>query len=601
MASPSSQWAESLRSSTSSKSFRIPGPSTRFHKEHQHQYQAELQQQQLAEQERLSKLQDRPDSQSPRPKYARFSTAGYSFTPTTRSGSRLSVSPSNAGDISPSLSRSEPHRRKSSIPVFSAQNAPLTPVRSPRSAMMNIRDRGHSPYSDYFTDENRSVEESGQYVSSSCESQKLLLRLNTLGADILRQDRSDSTTTSLGAKLDDLEAALNTSSQSRRSSRATDFDLGIQDIDQEHNDTKTPSTQAQDQSDRPATPQSHSISASTELRLPDAVKARLRNQDRLLREAQDVLNRVSKANDSLRKRYDEIRQIHDSTVAELEECGQELLEVKSENEALKADLAFDHSELLFMKLQVKALEIEADAIQPHSNGQDVDKNRVLLDDDIDRWKADWDDVDARLRARRETHKVISTTPEKLAHIRETPQTEVQGNWRLDMCKRRQGRVQSITIKRLNAEDKSDEDQDELVMEDLPIAPAMFRPICCQRATQTDDTTEQSVQTEEPAWPKGLPALNQPASKPVYREQLTQTTEPFMTRSEWEKIVRGAGLNDQDSEEAVNEADEQLIAEEEQEEEEENEQEQEQEPAPPKTAWQELYDGLVSFAGMDKDP
>lgn len=495
--------------------------------------------------------------------------------------------------------------------------------------MMNIRDRGdrgdrgESPYSDYFTDENRSVDEIGQYVSPSCESQKLLLRLNTLGADILRQDPSDSTTTSLGAKLDDLEAALNTPSQSRRSSHATDSGLGIQDIHQEHNDTKTPQTQAQDHNDRPATPHSHSISASTELRLPDAVKARLRNQDRLLREAQDVLNRVSKANDSLRKRYDEIRQIHDSTVAELEECGQELLEVKSENEALKADLGFDHSELLFMKLQLKALEIEADALQPHSNGQEVEKKRVLLDDDIDRWKADWDDVDARLRARRERHKVVSTTPEKLANIRETPQTEAQGNWRLDMCKKRQGRVQSITIKRFNAEDKPDDDQDDLVMEDLPIAPVMFKPIYCQRATQTEmpvlsqitcehsvhtepdlpapkpSYTEQSIQTEEAARPKQVSALEQPVTKPVYREQLTQTTEPFMTRSEWEEMIREAKRNDQDSEEAFNEADEQLEAEEEEEEEEEIE--QEQEPAPPKTAWQELYDGLVSFAGMDKDP
>ena len=490
-----------------------------------------------------------------------------------------------------------------------AQSAPLTPVRSPHHHI--LVDYNDSPYSDYFTDENRSMSDRAQYTPTS-SSQKLLVRLNTIGQEILRQDLSGSTSSDLEAKLDDFEHVLGTNpaaaaARSACSSRLGESGLYISGTDDDQDLRATPSGPSPaDHSARPSTPLAGDASAD---HIPTAVKARLRNQERLLKEAQDVLQRVSKANDSLRKRYEEIRQIHDNTVLELEECAQEALILKSENDGLKADLGFDHSELLFMKLQLKALEVEADAIADQLvDGSDLSKKRVLVNDDIERWKADWDHVDARLRARRERHLVISTTPDKLSAARDRPKTEDLGEWHLGLCKKRHGKLQSITIKRLNSTHSPDEDEDDELNE-IPLEGPVFAP---------------------------LPPL------PLYCEQTTQTEESIITTSELEQMIADAEAQAQVAGLArVEQNDYDATGEAEEDEEEDDDDDDEgarnglddeiedddddtvsslhddednpdkvrhgrgelsptQTQSPKKTAWQELCDSLVSFAGMDRD-
>lgn len=539
-----------------------------------------------------------------------------------------------------------------------SQYGPLTPIRSPRHSSLNIYD---SPFSDYFTDENRSVDE---YSTPSSESQKLLLRLNTLGAEILRQDLSAPMTTSLGAKLDDFETVLRTpEAHSKRSSLLSDTGLGITDVvDEEEEEEEeeahtTPSAPPSD--DRPATPaHQQQLDGAVDV-LPDAIKTKLRTQDRLLREAQEVLQRVSKANDSLRKRYDEIRRMHDSTLAELEEAAQEALTLKSENESLKADLGFDHSELLFMKLQLKALEVEADALSERlGDGSELMKERVLLNDDIDRWKADWDDVDARLRSRREKHGVVSTTPVKFADARDYPKAEEQGNWRLDMCKKRHGRVQSITIRRLNsmtsqdAEDSAEEDEDEeveydkkdeAVFEDIVHASDLEpKSTYCDQAAQTDEpaakpvSCEQAIQTDEqpakPIYCEQYMQTDEPAAKPLYCEQsiqtedlvlpptceqAIQTEEPAPTPTSEQAIqtdelpAKSASCDQATQTDATcapnlgwsatsSEPDSESEGSPKLPVKKRDQWRRARTPSLPKTAWQELCDSLSSFAGMDRE-
>lgn len=383
-----------------------------------------------------------------------------------------------------------------------------------------------SPCSDYYTDENRSVDDQSSTRLSPCppssQSQKLLLRLNTLGAEILRQDPSGpQAITNIAAKLDDLEAAL-----------------------------RTPRTSEHDTS-RPQTP----LSSSTE-DLPPAVRTKIRNQERLISDAQDVLQVVSRANDGLRKRYLEIRHIHESTVQELEQCSRENSKLKSENESLKADLAFDHSELLFMKLQLKALEVEADAFCAHTTTDpDLVKKRLLLDEDIERWKSDWDDVDARLHSRRSRHSVVSTTPENLsAAARDSPPSESQGTWLLDTCERRQGRMNTITIKRLDPSSANGHDEED------------------------DDTLADDGHKDSPI---------------MYSAQATQTSEPFLTKSEWDDLVKSLDSADHISQDCP--ADESGSEDEDR----GLETDSDDEPVR-KTPWRELCDSLVSFAGMDRD-
>ena len=68
---------------------------------------------------------------------------------------------------------------------------------------------------------------------------------------------------------------------------------------------------------------------------------------------------------------------------------------------LKSDLGFDHSELLFLKLQFKALEVEVEALDDGANSleqhvpalrediQRVKQGRVR--EEFARWEMEWTD------------------------------------------------------------------------------------------------------------------------------------------------------------------------------------------------------------------
>lgn len=58
-----------------------------------------------------------------------------------------------------------------------------------------------------------------------------------------------------------------------------------------------------------------------------------------------------------------------------------------------SDIAADDLELTYLKVQLKALEVQATPYIPLHNDND-------LADAIRRWKLDWADVDARFRERR---------------------------------------------------------------------------------------------------------------------------------------------------------------------------------------------------------
>lgn len=432
-----------------------------------------------------------------------------------------------------------------------ARNPPRTPIR--HSALL-LQD---SPFSDYFTDEAGSFDNRSPYSAPSPSAQKLLVRLHTLGAEILRQDPSEHTTDDLSTKLDLLEATLNAPvAQTRQSAHLADSGLFLEDDDQD-SDNNTEDTEG--------TPSANSFQSDSDdvhqvndtpiflKRVSTTSRSRSpRNQDRLLKKAQHVLERVQKANVSLRQRYDDMRQLNQSHKDELQESAQEALRLKSENESLKADLGFDHSELLFMKLQLKALEVQLDVASGAEDHPDMEK-RILFNNDIDRWKADWDDVDARLRSRRQVHEVTSTTPTKLAGARNEgkPKSEDQGLWRLEMCKKTQGRVQSITIKRLDSHDAEDEDDGDqtLVEGDLSISrkasdgeQATLTEVLpsqeadkqksvaekseaqyCEQATQTETTIIELDGEEDTAvGTEFLGMLHRSVDKPQYCEQAVQT-------------------------------------------------------------------------------
>lgn len=292
-----------------------------------------------------------------------------------------------------------------------------------------------SPFSDYFSEGEVHLgdDKSPSYTLPSPEAQRLLLRLNDLGSQILREEPSERAVDVLNDRLDALEDALTApEAQSRQPAELVDSGLFMGEDEQTEDGYGLGLDGAED-------------FVEDKLQM-----SRGPPQFQLVKESQALLDRVTRANIDLRSRFDEMRQLNDEHITQLEETTREVLQLRSETESLKSDLGFDHSELLFLKLQLKALEVQADGLRDAHMDTDTEQaKRVLLLDDFEKWKSDWDDVDARLRGRREKHNVLSATPTKLIGREDGKASDEAGDWKLDTCKKRHGRVQSITIKRLS--------------------------------------------------------------------------------------------------------------------------------------------------------
>ncbi|KAF4546864.1 Hypothetical protein D9617_139g092470 [Elsinoe fawcettii] len=322
------------------------------------------------------------------------------------------------------------------------------------------------------------------------EVQQVLLRLNNLGAHVLRQKPSQNNFDSISDKLDDLERSLVGMDMSPRT-RRTMSDSGF--VDDDHFSQHTSPKVNGEHED--FTPLATDVRTKVPLAEEDE-EPYLVDRDRILAEAQAVLERVSRANIDLRQRFEEMRELNDQHAYQVEESTREALNLRSENESLKSTIAFDHSELLFLKLQLKALEVQAEDEDEEETEEQRDK-RVTLEDGIDQWKSDWDDVDARQRARRSKHRVTSSTPcDIVRHRDDGRDADEEGDWKLDLCKKRQGRVQSITIRRFSSSFGLDGANDEHMVEeqqeqDVPTARSSS-PATSHGTTQiVEESTEQT--------------------------------------------------------------------------------------------------------------
>ncbi|KAG8627535.1 hypothetical protein KVT40_005018 [Elsinoe batatas] len=346
---------------------------------------------------------------------------------------------------------------------------PLTPLRD-----STIQIPHDSPFSDYFTDEARSVSKTGAYDMTPPEVQRVLLRLNNLGAHMLRQKPSQNNFDSISEQLDELERSLVGMELSPRN-RRTMSDSGF--VDDDHFSQQATSPRMNGERHDTFTPLPTDVRTKVPLEEEDEHVHQV-NRERILAEATSILERVSKANVDLRQRFEEMRELNDQHAYQVEESTREALSLRSENESLKSAIAFDHSELLFLKLQLKALEVQAGGEHEEETEQEREK-RVTLDGGIDEWKSDWDDVDARQRGRRIKHRVTSSTPSDFVRHREDGRSpDEEGDWKLDLCKKRQGRVQSITIRRFSSslgldgagDDREVEGQEPEEMGEAPATP-----------------------------------------------------------------------------------------------------------------------------------
>lgn len=440
--------------------------------------------------------------------------------------------------------------------------APHTPTTSPPH---HASQHQGSPFSDYFTDEARSVSQKGRAAMPSHEVQQVLRRLNNLGAQMLRQDPSHDTIDHIHSQLTHLENAVagTESSPDLRNMRDSGF------IDDFHDGSSSPDPSKHSSAHRHTTSiASSSLFSPTDDHLSQSSISE-EYRDRLLGDSQVLLERVSRANVELRHRFNEMLEVSDQYASELEESMRETLELRSENDALKAALNFDHFELLYLKLQLKALEVQIEKADNElaEDGTEASKRpSTLLGEDFEQWKNDWDDIDARFRHRRIDHDLSSIAHTDTTKSRNDGKSvEEEGDWKLDMSKKRQGRTHSITITKiapLTDEDAATggEDSENTIV---------VHTVYAEKGTSTEpvskpvDTSNAGTQTS-----KSVPGVRFSETATVYQ----QVVEPASD----DEDPDASSDNDAEDTENINGDDEAPAA---------------------KTPWQELMDSIADFTGM----
>ncbi|KAK4508610.1 hypothetical protein PRZ48_002349 [Zasmidium cellare] len=397
----------------------------------------------------------------------------------------------------------------------SAAQMPHTPAKSSRrsSSLQN------SPFSDYFTDEARSIDSN----ISSTETKQLLVRMNKLQSQLMR-DNSESGRDAInivGRKLNEIEMELNARhSQSR-------LPLDIEDsgvfMDEEQyggaKDEATPVGQRIQEE-----PYLENANAGMDLESePATIEQYKAERDWFIVRMQDLLEDLGKAQLELGKRYAEVRELNEYHNAQIEERDTQIEQLRSENEGLRSDLGFEYSELLFLKLQMKSLEVDVDTL----SGDDLDssateaqraklskKNSILSE--MDRWRSDWQDVEGRFKRRRSKYGVSLDRRDSMSMSDAVSNDDGEADWHLETVKEGRGRVTSLTIKRMGSSGGPPAD---VTAEEA--TPSRAQPTSSQGLDGQHNNT-----TQGPSEPQIATPLLSQQHNTTYQDNGTQTEFPF---------------------------------------------------------------------------
>ncbi|KAF1991462.1 hypothetical protein K402DRAFT_368059 [Aulographum hederae CBS 113979] len=240
-----------------------------------------------------------------------------------------------------------------------------------------------SPFSDYYTEPAFSPD---PFTSSGPLQKNLIHRLSTIAGQIVRNQPDEQFAAFLNAKLDNLESILAAPDSQSRKPEIDDSGLFLGD-DETGEGLGIETTIENDVDDHHGREYGHSdVSDTTDS-----------SHDISAQEMQAMVERVAAVSQQLRLRYEEVKHLNDLAIVRIESSTAENLRLRSENDSLRSDISFDHSELLFLKLQLRAIEAQAEAVLDRSTD-------ASLMESIERWKLDYKDVDKRFKARRISYK-----------------------------------------------------------------------------------------------------------------------------------------------------------------------------------------------------
>ncbi|KAL5346070.1 hypothetical protein ACLOAV_009101 [Pseudogymnoascus australis] len=122
----------------------------------------------------------------------------------------------------------------------------------------------------------------------------------------------------------------------------------------------------------------------------------------LAEEAEELLVQLTTTVSELKERREESQHIHDLLVVRAEKAAQRVIELEDHVSELDADYASTESELNFLRLQLRALEVQGlDYVQFNDDEE--------LTQSIINWKQQWADVEQRTKARRRKVKTETST------------------------------------------------------------------------------------------------------------------------------------------------------------------------------------------------
>lgn len=390
--------------------------------------------------------------------------------------------------------------------------APLTPAKTSRrnSSLQN------SPFSDYFSDDARSSLNINPHAPST-ETKALLVKMNKLQSQLMR-DQSEKGREAIkivGRKLAEIDLELDT----LHSQTQQPIDMDNARVLMAEEKEKGKAAAQTPQHSRGSSSQSYaSLDSSVESsRIFDedssALKQYQAERTWYMSQMQDLLEKLNTVQSELRQRQSEFAELHERHYTAMEEKEEEIEQLRSENEGLRQDLGFEYSELLFLKLQMKSLEVDVDDLRydgGHATGPTCSKKNAILSE-MDRWRtdSDWQDVEARFKRRRSKYGIPTSPISKGKTLAKSAETQIEdeADWQLETIRECRGRITSLTIKRTDSSQSvtpcsSAEGKVEQIAEPVTLAGStgwpdsetttprkndastFFQPPCADRGTQT---------------------------------------------------------------------------------------------------------------------
>jgi hypothetical protein len=398
-----------------------------------------------------------------------------------------------------------PGERRMATSRLSLNDAPCTPAKATRHRRHSslLQD---SPFSDYFTDDARSLESQSTPRS---ETQHLLVRLNKLQSQLMRGENAPEMLNIVGQCIGEIEDeldGLNDSYLVEEMEEEDEEDEEHEYFTQEERDLVLSSRPGSKHQPNPLGIEGISERGESPDDVTDWDKVR---QEKLLVEAQTALRFLTEAQEQLRQRHQELVNLNEEHSLDMEEKEMEVERLRSENESLKSDLGFDHSELLFLELQLKSLEVDCEDSMYHPKLERLQRQ-------MENWRDDWRDVEARFKQRRARYGVAAQgdmsdeTASTGAEKDDDPK-----DWKVEVKKHGTRRVNSLTIRRVSSESELDEQHQVLDEESTPKkAPALD-----QSSTPRPRLPSQAREQQQ---------KDTPTATKTYVSQATQTTPPSIS-------------------------------------------------------------------------